>query len=335
MSDRTGRPYENLTQVIFQAILGQREFPNLKVEQDIRLQGKTTSHQIDVYWKFEFGGIPHEAIVQAKNWAKRVEQVHLLAFKAILDDLPGQPKGIFVTRNGYQEGAREFALAHGILLYELREADYPAALPMTAGGWAKIQLIRVPLHGLVTTSDAPSDLSMAVAHGFKFDIFTPKYTEINFMASAEWVRESAANGITSEEKIIPNAFAPHKWFFFNDAGENVGNLGTIVAKINEGMRKENLDKKRETHVFEPQVFITTANPRFPRVKVASVTITVEIEHTECTRRLKMSNISQLVMHQLNSDEKWWFGTTPQAIDRLLTAREEKTKSSKRFLKESS
>src|SRR5271170_3094022 len=105
MSDKTGNAYENLIQIIFQAILGQKKFPNLKVERNIKLKGKTARHQIDVYWKFEFGGVPYVAIVQAKDWSKPVEQAHLLTFKAVLDDLPGQPRGIFVTRVGYQQGA--------------------------------------------------------------------------------------------------------------------------------------------------------------------------------------------------------------------------------------
>src|ERR1700730_10651395 len=109
MSDTTGKPYENLTQVIFQAILGQKEFPNLKVERDITIQGKTACHQIDVYWKFEFGGVSHEVIVQAKDWQKLVDQLHLLAFTKVLEDLPSQPRGIFVTRTGYQSGAKEWA----------------------------------------------------------------------------------------------------------------------------------------------------------------------------------------------------------------------------------
>jgi hypothetical protein len=80
MRDKTGKPYESLTQVLFQYILGHREFPNIKVESNITLQRKTARHQIGVYWKFEFGGVPHETIVHAKALNKPVEQVHLLEF---------------------------------------------------------------------------------------------------------------------------------------------------------------------------------------------------------------------------------------------------------------
>jgi restriction endonuclease len=190
MSDKTGKLYKNLTQIVFQLILAQKEFPNLKVERNIILQGITVPHQIDVYWKFELGGVPHETIVQTKDWNRPVEKGHILTFKSVLDDLPGQPKGIYVTKSGYQSGAKDFALAHGILLYELREADYPPSVAMTAGGWAVIKLIRMPVKGLITVGDPPGNAaSTVVSLGFEFDIYTPKYTGINFEVSADWFKQ--------------------------------------------------------------------------------------------------------------------------------------------------
>jgi hypothetical protein len=83
MSDKTGKPYESLTQVLFQYILGQKEFPNIKVQSNITLQGKAARHQIDVHWKVEFAAVPHETIVRTKDLNNPVEQVHLLAFTEI------------------------------------------------------------------------------------------------------------------------------------------------------------------------------------------------------------------------------------------------------------
>ena len=117
----TGIPYELLTKKIFQDILNQSEVKTIHVEHNVTLQGKSATHQIDVYWKFELNGIPYETIVQAKDLNRAVSQGALLQFKGVLDDLPGSPVGIFVTRTGYQRGARDFAKTHGIALYELRE----------------------------------------------------------------------------------------------------------------------------------------------------------------------------------------------------------------------
>ena len=117
----TGIPYELLTKRIFQDILDQSDVKTIKVEHNVILQGKAANHQIDVYWKFELNGIEYETVVQAKDWNQTVNQGELLKFKAVLDDLPGSPVGIFVTRTGYQSGASDYAKSQGIKLYELRE----------------------------------------------------------------------------------------------------------------------------------------------------------------------------------------------------------------------
>ena len=43
-----------------------------------------------------------------------VDQGEVIQFKGVLDDLPNQPRGIFVTRTGFQSGAIEFAKKEGI-----------------------------------------------------------------------------------------------------------------------------------------------------------------------------------------------------------------------------
>jgi restriction endonuclease Mrr len=104
MSKRIGRSYEKLTQQIFAEALNSDDVRSIEVKHDVTLTGRTTDHQIDVYWEFERGGIKYITLVQAKDWATRVEQGELLKFKAVLDDLPNQPRGVFVTRTGYQKG---------------------------------------------------------------------------------------------------------------------------------------------------------------------------------------------------------------------------------------
>jgi len=116
-----GIEYEKLVQGIFDAIFNQERVNNIKVERDVEAQGKTTKHQIDVYWEFEHGGITYKTIVQCKDWNKTVNKGELLKFSQILQDIPGQPRGVFVTKTGYQKGAKEVAIAKGIILYGLRE----------------------------------------------------------------------------------------------------------------------------------------------------------------------------------------------------------------------
>jgi Restriction endonuclease len=102
----TGVAYEKLVQGIFQAIHDQEEVATVTVEQNKTLKGKISTHQVDVYWKFQKAGIEHEVVVQAKDWRSAVKQGNLFHFKCVLDDLPNQPRGVFVTRTGYQQGAK-------------------------------------------------------------------------------------------------------------------------------------------------------------------------------------------------------------------------------------
>lgn len=121
MPKNTGRQFEKLSQRIFAEVLNRGEIRTVEVRHDVTLAGKTTNHQVDVYWEFERGGIRYATVVQAKDWTRPVGQGELLKFKEVLDDLPHQPRGAFVTRSGYQKGVLAYAAAHGILLYVLRE----------------------------------------------------------------------------------------------------------------------------------------------------------------------------------------------------------------------
>ena len=119
----TGEEYELIVQKVFQSILDQKFVKNIKVEHNVTLQGKSTTHQIDVYWEFSDGISNYATIVQAKDYNRKVSQDKLLTFKSVIDDLPGHPKGIFVTKTGYQKGAKAYAEANDILLYELRKPN--------------------------------------------------------------------------------------------------------------------------------------------------------------------------------------------------------------------
>ena len=314
--DKTGESYENLVQVIFQSIVLQRDYPNLSVKRNVILQGKTTSHQIDIYWKFEVGGVQYETIVQAKDWNKPVDKSHLLAFKAILDDLPGQPRGIFVTRSGYQAGAKEFALAHGILVYELREAEEEAPVPLTVGGWANIKLVRMPLHGTVKCVGEEANIENIYAVGFVWDVCTPQFSEMKFDVSQSWLKQEYPEKDLSDAKRVDFAPTPlNEIFLYNQDGVVVGNLHELFLRMAGVMKEQSVDQKWISHAFTEPTFIRVASLDIHQLKVDAVSVKVEIQHSHHTRRAKMSNFAQLVLHQLNSDQKLWFAATPSVLPR--------------------
>ena len=116
----TGRRYEELTERVFARLLAQ-DAVVAKLERDVVLSGKSTKHQVDVTFAFVAGKTVYRTIVQCKDWSTPVKQEQVLAFYSVLTDVPGQPRGIMVSRSGYQQGARDVAEHHGIQLYELRE----------------------------------------------------------------------------------------------------------------------------------------------------------------------------------------------------------------------
>jgi hypothetical protein len=116
----TGKPYEALAEQVFKRLLAQDKLV-AEVERDVVIEGRSTKHQVDVTFEFSVGGVAYRTIVQCKDWASAVKQEQVLAFHSVLQDIPGQPRGIMVSRSGFQAGAKDVAEHHGIKLYELRE----------------------------------------------------------------------------------------------------------------------------------------------------------------------------------------------------------------------
>jgi hypothetical protein len=106
--------HELVTKAIFEALLKQSNAENLEVKHNVTIKGVITTHQIDVFWKFCMGGVDHSVIVQVKKQKGRAKKRDLLLFRDVLDDIPGQPRGIFVSEHGYQKGALELAQAAGL-----------------------------------------------------------------------------------------------------------------------------------------------------------------------------------------------------------------------------
>lgn len=117
----TGKQYEKLTQAVFDQIVNtdQSVVNTINVQHNVTLQGNINSHQIDVYWEFEIGGVTYKTLIQAKELNRKVQQSQMETFRSVLDDLPGST-GVFVTNIGYQQGAENLAKACNIKTYVLR-----------------------------------------------------------------------------------------------------------------------------------------------------------------------------------------------------------------------
>jgi hypothetical protein len=311
MADNTGKPYEFLTQVIFQWILNQSEVRNIVVQHDVKLPGKgRNSHQIDVYWRFALNGLEYETIVEVKDWKDPVDQGELFEFKTVLEDLPGQPKGIFVSRGGYQQGARDFAETHGILLYELRESDYlpPVSIPVT--GWARYGIVPMPVQGVLRKHDE-SVPKVSGTFGFVWDIFSPEYSKVQFEPSMTWLQQEYP---TVDFSRFGSPYLPtthlYKIEFYNEEKVSIGNLADLFRGIAQAVNSEGLAFKQVRHVFEPPILIRTDTLAVPYVKMDAVSMDVKIEHRQEVRRGQKPDFTEWILRDLKSGKTEWFLATP-------------------------
>ena len=249
MAINTGIPYEKLTQQIFDQIFNQNSVPTIKVEHDVRLQGKSSvTHQIDVYWEFEKGGITYRTAVEAKDWGKPVNQGELFKFNCVLDDLPNKTIGIFVTRTGYQSGARKFAEHHGICLYELSEP--------TDAYW----------DGAIKIIDTT------------FGMFAPPHCEgFKPIWDREWITKEEEKLHITEKEFILKIAGDTKFYDEND--QEIGTVQSVVQSVVDSFyppKPTEMVPTKKTHTFDKPAFIRTGIPKFPRLKINAMEATFSV-----------------------------------------------------------
>lgn len=228
MSKNTGKDYEKLTQYIFNQIVNQDSVQNIEVKHDVILQGKSTKHQIDVYWKFEVGGEEYSAIVQAKDWKNKVPQNAMLAFNDIIRDLPLGTRGIFVSTNGYQKGAIDVAKANGITIYELRPPKYE--------DW----------EGYIKTLH------------LQFNVKTPVYENIAIAIDTIWAKEQ-------DPSNLPKAGQFHcsgQNSFYDEKGNAYTNVESVLKQL---LEKNPDEIKHAKFNFEQSTF-AYINGKYVKIK---------------------------------------------------------------------
>jgi hypothetical protein len=240
----TGTPYEKLTQQVFDAIHKAEGITNIDVRQNVKLQGKVATHQIDVYWEFLQGGITYRTVVQCKDWQSGVKQEQLFAFKSVLDDLPDQPRGVVVSRGGFQEGAREFAKAHGILLYELREPR-----------------------------DADWDGYIREVH-IEGRLLAPRVHAFEVVPDTAWIKaEKLRLGLGDAPIEVSYGGPLGRLHFFREDGTPLTNGGDLAEPL---VPKVEGERARVRHEFEAPTFMETHHPVLTRMKVLAVEVDAEL-----------------------------------------------------------
>jgi Restriction endonuclease len=294
-----GREYEVLVQEIFQQLLNQDSVGNVLVEHDVRKKGIVTSHQIDVYWEFSVAGITYRTVVQAKNWAKPVDQGELLKFNAVLSDLPGQPLGIIVTAQGYQEGALEVADAHGIKIYELKqEAKAPSRnFQLNYTGWG-----RYAIKGYrMASSGQPFGLIMET------DIVNPEFSGLNFRANTDSIRDNSDILHSIAELKVHS----HELEFYDADYRFLRTLRDIYCDLAKEVAGLGQVSAPRTYSFDAPTFLRLpSTSAFVKVEGFSVEVALKTEHHE--RLWLLGNVVMFVLNSLDDGKTWRFVRTAQS-----------------------
>lgn len=113
--------YELLAKEIYETLHNAEGIKTINIQHNVKVPGKSgCEHQIDVYWEFEMVGETHRIAVECKNYTKEVSIGKIRDFFGVVHDLGNNTKGIFVTKVGYQSGAKKFGEYYGISLKEMR-----------------------------------------------------------------------------------------------------------------------------------------------------------------------------------------------------------------------
>jgi hypothetical protein len=236
----TGKDYELLTRQIFDRLVAQDGLCT-GVRQNVVVQGKSgNDHQIDVTFTFSAAGVEYQTIIQCKDWSSAVKQEQVLAFRSVLEDIPGQPRGIIVSKSGFQQGARDYAEHHGIKLYELRE--------VRDDDWA----------GLIRSFNITMNISIP-----RFDKVELKWNEALIKS------ELLARGIPSLDFQIPMYGVPAA----NYASGEPCDFDQILNGYVKDVKDEPL---RVRHAFDEVVWVDVPDCPLPRLPIEAIEATIRV-----------------------------------------------------------
>jgi hypothetical protein len=263
---KNGIAYERLTQQIFQAIVGQELVPNIEVKQNVRLKGIRTSHRIDIFWEFQRGNIGYKTMVEVKDWNEAVDQGEVMKFKARLDDLPDQPRGVMVSRSGFQAGARRFASSSGIVLYELREPT------------------EHDLNGRVRGLD------------FTLVSYHSSTSCIRLVHDETWRISEAVRLGLKEAPRLDLRIEPDEARLLDEHGDQVATVKEITDRCYPGGLQE-LEPTRARYDFDAATFLDTGHPDFPRLKLTAVEATIATQSVAQETAIDLAGLVRCILKE--------------------------------------
>lgn len=223
-----------------------------------------------------------------------------MEFKGVLDDLPGQPRGIFVTRSGYQRRAIEFAAAHGIILHELDEPPKPPNITITTLGWARCE---VEIRSFKLLANNPEHEPVEeLAMGLKTTVYEPRYSNIQFEIDPAWFAQNPATSQINEFPIELHPLPILEVILYGHNQAAATNLEAVVREEIAIVKDEKPGRKRVVHVFAGDTFAGPPCTDGPFIKINEVSFDLEIEAAERPAHFNLSKFVKLVLREIPSDK---------------------------------
>ncbi|MBZ3677526.1 restriction endonuclease [Pseudomonas aeruginosa] len=120
MNTSSGEDLERLTAMVFKRLF-EADGRDVKISQPLKfnknVNGVNSTYEVDIFYEFQVAGIVHRVAVECKNWVRPVSKGQILEFAQKVKCIGGDVIGIFVSANGYQQGAEADALHLGIKTY--------------------------------------------------------------------------------------------------------------------------------------------------------------------------------------------------------------------------
>lgn len=272
----TGITYEELIAQLFKSMAQQEGLKNINIQHDVTLKGKAGgTHQIDVYWEFEHLGINHKIIIEAKDYASKVTQEKLFAFKSVLDDIAGQPRGIYITKTGYQSGAKQYAEHHNIILYEFRQP--------TDNDWkGKMRNIYI-----------------------NFEIGIPHVERISFTIDFDWLKDfSQKNNIRLSPDYRFSAYSSNIFFYDKNDQQICSVQEKINALVQEHIKKNNRDVCTISKKFTEPTYINTLDKTIPKLKITTITFELHFQFLKDKMEIHGDDVVKFILKDvLKNDTK--------------------------------
>ena len=116
MTNNTGEEFESYVQFVYQTLLGAKG-ENISVARRAKVRDNLgNTYNIDVFYEFDIAGVHHRVAIECKDTQRPVERDEAIAFAGKISDLPSTI-GIFISKGGFQRGAKKYLEDHGIVHY--------------------------------------------------------------------------------------------------------------------------------------------------------------------------------------------------------------------------